>query len=247
MLVSGKALVDPGWHGNVMSPIFSRLYYICKGAFSIRGKESCKLEEGNWYLIPTGYSFDYECENEMEHFYFHVKLCDFDGTDLLKQCKKPLSIKFDNFSSEFIEQCILGGNLIDGLMLRQTVSEILLTFLDEYKIPIRSEDYSPYIYKAIIYIKQNLSMKLTISEIAENIFISKSTLTKHFRKELSMSVNEYISDMAISEAEKLLSSTTLSVFDISQKLGFSDQFYFSRKFKEYFGKSPREYRKRKLM
>ena len=65
MLVSGKASVDPGWHGNVMSPIFSRLYYICKGAFSIRGKESCKLEEGNWYLIPTGYSFDYECENEM--------------------------------------------------------------------------------------------------------------------------------------------------------------------------------------
>ena len=50
----------------------------------------------------------------------------------------------------------------------------------------------------MVYIKQNLSMQLSITEIAENIFVSKSTLTKHFQKELHMSVNEYICNTDLS-------------------------------------------------
>ena len=88
-------------------------------------------------------------------------------------------------------------------------------------------------------------MQLTISEIAENTFISKSTLTKHFQKELSMSVNEYIYDLVMSGAEYMLATSDVSMQEISEKFGFYDQFYFSRRFKEKFGQSPREYRKGK--
>ena len=90
-------------------------------------------------------------------------------------------------------------------------------------------------------------MQLTVSQIAEYCFISKSTLTKHFKKELSVSVNEYICNTVLADAEMLLSTTNVSVSEISSRLGFSDQFYFSRKFKEKFGISPREYRKNKLL
>lgn len=246
LLTVGQAQVDPQWFGTVVSPVYSRLYYITDGAFEIKipGGQTKMLAAGNWYLIPAGYSFDYKCADIMEHFYFHLKLCDFDGTDLLRNCKEILCINPEGgFDSSIFTQCISSNDLSAGLRMRQSVTDVLLTFIDKHNIQINAEDYSSCIYKALVYIKQNLSMQLSITEIAQNIFVSKSTLTKHFQKELNMSVNEYISNIIMADAERLLMTSNISIHDLSLKFGYSDQLYFSRRFKEKFGMSPREYRK----
>ena len=174
-------------------------------------------------------------------------MCDYDETDLLRNCAKPLHLATPENQSDFIIHSINSNSIVEGLLMRQIVSDVLLSMIAKNKVVIKSDDYSPCIFKALQYIKQNLSVKLTISEIAENIFVSKSTLTKHFQKELSMSVNEYIYNLIMSEAGNLLLTTTLSILSVSEKFGFSDQLYFSRRFKEKFGKSPREYRKSTIL
>ena len=58
-----------------------------------------------------------------------------------------------------------------------------------------------------------------------------------------MSVNEYIYNTIMAEAERLLMTGNISIHELSQKFGYSDQLYFSRRFKEKFGIAPREYRK----
>lgn len=246
LLTIGQAQVDTQWFGTVVSPVYSRLYYITDGSFTIRTLDNKELTlyAGNWYLIPAGYSFDYQCSNSMEHFYFHIKLCDFDGTDLLRSCGQILSIKqeFPINTDNFME-AISNNDFLSGLQIRQTITDILLCFIKKYRIPIHVEDYSPCVHKALIYIKQNLSMQLSIPEIAKNVFVSKSTLTKHFQKELHMSVNEYICSTIMAEAERLLMTSNISIHDLSQRFGYSDQLYFSRRFKEKFGISPRDYRK----
>jgi len=249
LLIFGNATVDSGWHGKVTSPPFSRLYYITKGAFSIIGNDGEKytLSPCKWHLIPSGYSFSYECQEEMSHFYFHLKVCDLDGTDLMSGCKKPMNIETSDFDYTFFSSSISGSEFYKGIKLRNVLWEILLEFIRKGNIIIEAEDYSPCIRNALLFIKRNLSMQLTVSQIAESCFISKSTLTKHFKKELSVSVNEYICNTVLADAEMLLSTTNVSVSEISSRLGFSDQFYFSRKFKEKFGISPREYRKNKLL
>ena len=250
LLTFGSAIVLPPWQGQVMSPVFSRLYYICNGSFTLADDNgnAYTLERGNWYLIPSQYSFHYRCSEAMEHFYFHVKLCDFDGTDLLRYCKTPLQLNEQKpVDSDLLQKSITSKDVLTGLFLRQLVSNILLRFLQENQINVHCDDYSPCIYKALQYIQQNLSMKLSLTEIAENIYVSKSTLTKHFKKELSMSVNEYICNRIFSEAERLLMTTSVSIHDLSQRFGFTDQLYFSRRFKEIFGKSPREYRKERQL
>ena len=245
----GHATVDAGWRGDVSSPVFSRLYYIIDGSFSITGSDGkdYTFEKGNWYLIPADYSFIYKCQESMEHFFAHIKLCDFDGTDLLRNCHMPLSLNIENDNTDFIIKCVKSDNITDGLILRQRVCEILLTFIKQNNVSISIEDYSPFVYRALKYIRQNLSMQLTISEIADYVFVSKSTLTRHFKKELSFSVNEYICNTVMAEAERLLTSTDISIHELSLKFGISVQFYFSSRFKEKFGKSPREYRKYQLL
>ena len=74
LLIFGQAQVDKYWFGTVVSPVYSRLYYIIDGAFTIQTADgqNIVLEAGNWYLIPSGFSFDFMCSDSMEHFYFHI-------------------------------------------------------------------------------------------------------------------------------------------------------------------------------
>ena len=243
----GYATVGTEWTGEVLSPVFSRLYYIASGkAAIIADGKKIMLNEGNWYLLPAEFSFEYECEKELEHYFMHLQLCDYDETDLLRECKTVLCIKAESKDIDILKTSIESKNALDGMNLCYTAFSILFDMLKKYDVNIRTENYSPCVKSAIRYIKKNLSVNLTVSEISEKSFVSKSTLTKHFKKELGMSVSQYVFDLIMTGAEHELSESDKSIQSISEKYGFYDQFYFSKRFKEKFGVPPVKYRKNKL-
>lgn len=245
MFLFGHETVNCSWNGKIQNPSHSRLYYVVSGsALIVTDNGSYKLLPGRWYLLPAGCSFDYSCEKEFEHLYFHIKFSGSDALDLLKNCKSPVYIdapdyKLFDFSSDI--------KIVDGLIMHSQIYSVVLSILKTHNIDIRSQPLSPCVLKAISYIRKNLSAQLTTEKIAENTFISKSSLTKHFRKELNMSVQEYLYDIIMFEAVQLLTRSSLSILEISENFGFSDQFYFSRRFRQKFGVSPREYRKNVLL
>ena len=104
------------------------------------------------------------------------------------------------------------------------------------------KELSACVQKALAYINENLSASLTISEVAENVFVSPDTLSRRFKKEMGESVGRYIDGIILYKAEQLLSGSDLPLSQISAELGFYDQFYFSRRFKEKFSVSPLKYR-----
>ena len=243
----GSSIIDNEWTGRIVSPDCSRLYYVSRGTsyITMNGIRT-QLIPGKWYLLPAGCSFDYECVDEMDQFSFHLKLCDISENDLLSSCNDIVCFEAPSIDYDFLRHCSKSTDLIDGLKLRQIIYDLLLGIIQKHNINIYRENYSSCVFFAINYIKQHLNMNLSISEIAEKAFVSKSTLTKHFRKELGVSVNEYIVNRVLSEAEIMLVTTNKSILDISESFGFSDQFYFSRRFKDVFGVSPRAYRKTML-
>lgn len=244
LLCFGYARADTGWRGENILPLYSRLYYITGGEaqITLATGEKITLRAGGWYLFPVGCSFEFECADFLEHIYFHLKVCGCDGIDLLRACEKPLRYASCE-RSDFMIKCIKSDSLTEALALRQIISRALLEIITENGISITSERHSPCVERAISYIGQNLSARLGVEEIAEYACVSKSTLTKHFRSELSTSVGGYIYDAVMYEAGRMLLDRDSSVLEVSERLGFYDQFYFSRRFKEKFGKSPREYRK----
>ncbi len=241
----GQAMVRSNWCGNVPNPSYSRLFYITKGKASITDGAGhiITLEQGNWYLLPAGCSFTYACEEMMEHVYFHFKLCDIDGIDLFRKCPGVCSITLPDSNIDLLICGLDAHSVIDGLKIRQEAYRVLMAFVEQHNIDLQSNTLSPSIERAVNYIRYHKSAKLTNQEIAEHAFISVSTLTRRFQKELSMSVHEYIYDMILLEAAQMLISTDMPVAAISEKFDFCDQFYFSRKFREKFGISPRIYRK----
>jgi len=98
------------------------------------------------------------------------------------------------------------------------------------------------------YIRENLGEPHSVYSICNVFKISNSQLYRAFRKHLKMTVVEYITELRIEEARRMLKdSTDDHIKDISAKLGFSDQFYFSKVFRSITGMSPSEYRNKYYM
>ena len=92
------------------------------------------------------------------------------------------------------------------------------------------------------YIKNNLSEKITLADIAWHLHCSTVTLTEHFKREFGITVMEYVLNKRMQKAQKMLSSQNASIRQVSEACGFSSIEYFSKSFKAYFGMSPREWR-----
>lgn len=72
--------------------------------------------------------------------------------------------------------------------------------------------------------------------------ISSGYLGSLFKEEMGVSLRKYARNMRINRAIQLFYYPELSISEIAFRCGFSDVFYFSKAFKEYTGKSPRQYR-----
>lgn len=95
------------------------------------------------------------------------------------------------------------------------------------------------------YIKNNLTRKLTLNDIARNLHCSTVTLTEHFKREFGITINEYITKKRMELAEKLLLSTDKPLREIASMTGFADVEYFSRTFKKHHEISPATWRREK--
>lgn len=73
-------------------------------------------------------------------------------------------------------------------------------------------------------------------------FITPNYLSKRFRIEIGMSLREYINQLRIEEAKRLLLSTNLSVSDIAVEVGYDNISYFSTVFRKLCGVSPVDWR-----
>ena len=245
LIYYGRGEVDTRWRDKAYNPVYSRLFYIVSGecTITVNSTENVTLKAGNWYLLPAGLSFEYSCDNRMDHLYFHFSLCDFDGIDLFHQCPQICRVEATDNDLDFFTSGLDCRSVYESLRIRQRVYEILLDLVDKHDVELNTRSLSPCVLEAIHHIRQNLSVSLTTKAIAEHCMVSSSTLNKHFRSELMMSVGEYIDNLVFAEASRLLRESNLLIMQISERLGFSDQFYFSRRFAEKMGSSPKMYRK----
>lgn len=98
------------------------------------------------------------------------------------------------------------------------------------------------IKKIIGYIQNNYQNALTLNDIARSGFIGQSKCCKLFKKYISKTPNEYLTDYRLNKSLKLLKNTNMSVTDIALSVGFNGNSYFAETFKKNFGKTPTEFR-----
>lgn len=104
------------------------------------------------------------------------------------------------------------------------------------------EEEGSVFHSAVELMKKRFGENLTLLDIAESVGVSVSTLKKAFLKESGGGVNHYYIKMKLERACEMLSSSSLTVGEIAERVGFASQFYFSEQFKKNYGMPPVEYR-----
>lgn len=101
---------------------------------------------------------------------------------------------------------------------------------------------SPQIQTACDYLSLNLDKKINIHELANRIGYADYYFTKKFKKEIGMSVADFMMEKRIAKAKELLKNTNISIQDIANQLTFGSPSYFAKSFLSKTGMTPGEYR-----
>lgn len=95
---------------------------------------------------------------------------------------------------------------------------------------------------ALKYIEEHYTEKLSLSDVADKIYVSQWYLSKLLNRHTDKSFCDIINQTRINRAKELLRDPSLRIHTISEMVGFSDVTHFSRCFKKLEGQSPNEYR-----
>jgi AraC family transcriptional regulator of arabinose operon len=104
----------------------------------------------------------------------------------------------------------------------------------------------PRILQAMDYLCQNLSRPVPIALLARTSGLSISRLAHLFRQQVGQTPHQFLEMQRMAQARQLLELTQESVTAVAAQVGFPDLFHFSRRFRNHFGLSPRNYRRNLL-
>ncbi|GEM_PF-3184411 len=163
----------------------------------------------------------------------------------------PIHIRQENFKSyyslhnvfERAARLNIWRNNYEKLLLDNIIRELLILISNELTT---NQARNNTTQKILHYINKHYTENLTLTSIAETFGYSTSYITKLFRNSLGKGTVDYINDLRLAAACEYLISSNYTIGEISNRIGFSNQYYFDRLFKRKYGVTPKEFRKKQV-
>lgn len=92
------------------------------------------------------------------------------------------------------------------------------------------------------YIRSHFSEEISLQGMSERFFLSREYISRRFKQQFGVNLSEYVLDIRMEEAKRLLRESYMKVYEVAQTVGFSDDKYFRKVFKKHIGVTPNEYR-----
>jgi len=105
-----------------------------------------------------------------------------------------------------------------------------------------SEQRASYVQRAIVYIKENLSANITLSQVAREVHVHPNHFSEVFKRETGLNYIEFVTQERIRRACDILLRSPAKIGEVAKQVGYEDVKYFSQLFKKYTGQTPSEYR-----
>ena len=129
-------------------------------------------------------------------------------------------------------------------MLRSLLTNVLVQTFRKLNTSSSSDIKHPVIESLLNYINSNYFTKSPLQDFAKNEYYSLAYISRLFKKEVGITIQEYILQTRINVACYLLSNTDLKIENIAAKVGYNDSKFFTKTFKTHTKYTPREYRKK---
>jgi len=130
-------------------------------------------------------------------------------------------------------------NQINGPLEKSMFETFHLLLADQ----ILSPKLDNRISTSIAYMKKNIADQLQINRLAKVAFLSDTQFKKLFRQQTGMTVMKFVTRLRMEKAQALLTHTDYPLQIIGEKVGYNELSAFSRKFSQYYGLSPNQFKK----
>jgi len=107
----------------------------------------------------------------------------------------------------------------------------------------RAMKYSALVQSILYEMNRNFHKDFTLSELAEELAVSKNYLIQRFKNEVGQTPIQYLTDLRLKRAAILLAENKLSIQDIANAVGIPDANYFTKMFKKTYQMTPGQYRR----
>jgi AraC-like DNA-binding protein len=264
-----KPYIDNQWHFHEE---YELIYFIKGRGVRYIGDTIGNFKEGEIYFIGSNLPHLYkndksenvanEEDSSVDQIIIHFRE-DFLGknflmipeTNLLNNLlkKSHFVLKFSSVTASLLHNYLLGitnkeglGKIIDLLRVLD-----ILSISNDYETISYTGNYTTFsksdkvrMTKIISYLNDNYNKRIELTKIAEIASMTPNAFCRYFKKNTSKSFSEYLNEIRIGKACKLLIEGEESVSSISNSTGFNTISNFNRRFKIVTGKTPGEYKKK---
>lgn len=152
---------------------------------------------------------------------------------------KGFNAKADDLFAQFSEQINLASRFCK---VKNLISECIL----ETKKLLNELDFSSVdaIIKSKDFIKSHYSENITLESVANNVYMNSFYFSAFFKKHTGKNFKEYLNEIRLENAVRLLITSNLHLSEIAEKTGFKSLRSMNELFLKVYGETPNEYRKK---
>lgn len=225
-----------------------------QGTFSSANHQAVTLKKGDVFILPKGVPCFYQADGTDPWQYFWIG---FSGTKI-----KAMLAGSELFTKRYLRQvqnsqfydrltklfAVLKrkSSLANDILVESLTYQMFYELITEYptKAPKADSKAHDQLKLATYYLQKNFhKSSCNVEDLCHHLNISRSYLYTIFKKNLNVSAQSYLTHLRMEEACQLLRSTDETIQVIAHRVGYRDEFTFSKAFKRYSGFSPAVYRK----
>ena len=255
-------------HSNEAVQLHSHVFYevlCCRnscGAEYLVGTERYRLQKGDIVFVPPGVSHRPLLPETMHEPYVRDVL--WFSTDFVRLVGELLPRK-ERQVNQHSSLLRTRGTCWEpmGELLRSAVRETeeqsdgwqlavmgyVMTFMTQLKRAFQDAHTQPLAAEkpelldlAMGYVEANLGSRITLEELARQLYVSESTVSQIFRRKMGVSVYRYVTQRRLIAAKTFIGQG-LPLEEVAERVGFGDYSSFYRAFRQEYGISPRQFRK----
>ncbi len=244
--IIGEEWNDVVWDRNHHQIQYHRLYFLTSGTATLHlYDKTVELETGKIYFIPAFSIVQSEIEGEMNKFYIHF-LADSPIFGLYRYISDKYSVDADEVT-EYLFRLVVDNYTKNTHEAYLKVQGAMSLLLSPFFSQVSADRHSLLKFEGVLrHIDQNYKRNIPLSELAGIMNISTMYFSNYFKQVFHISPKQYILNKRLSESQRLLLESEMSVKEIAYAVGFENESYFSEFFSKKVGIPALKFRNRDL-
>ncbi|MCO5236615.1 MAG: AraC family transcriptional regulator [Chitinophagaceae bacterium] len=235
------------------NPDYVLIYCVSGTGWYRFNNKKIPLRSNHFVLLPRKTAVELGTDHSKEWSFYFVKFNGTIGEDMYTYLLRDKSN--NNFTTPpLVGRIAQFRDIMHHLNLMENIENLLYanfrfySFLGTFRLTVFNylkKDTDNIIERCILIMKQHLHENITLDQLAKEVCVSASYLSALFRQKTHYSPIQLFNSLKIQRASQMLKSTKTPVKQIAEEMGYTDQYSFSRSFKQVMGTSPKNFRENK--